>query len=307
MHKLQQVVMKTRWLKPQEVLQILRNHELFMISHKLPQKPPSGSWFLINRRVLRYFRNDGFEWQKKENGKSVNETHERLKVDNMEALNCYYARGDKNPTFQRRIYWMLDPAYEHIVLLHYRDVPEGSSFSETARNDSFTLNQNSSTPTRAELCSSSGWTSETPLPFPRSAYEVSPRTANINNERKSTSGSHLIQHKKIFEKQLSLEDQEDSDVTDKEVENLPDDIFNELEFSRDHTKETGTQPCHNSCLSIHEAFAVSHGVLEKSALSIQKNFRCWKRQKEFLKLRKYAIKIQAQVRANQERKKYMEL
>ncbi|XP_034606775.1 disease resistance protein RGA5 isoform X3 [Setaria viridis] len=124
MHKLQQVVMKTRWLKPQEVLQILRNHELFMISHKLPQKPPSGSWFLINRRVLRYFRNDGFEWQKKENGKSVNETHERLKVDNMEALNCYYARGDKNPTFQRRIYWMLDPAYEHIVLLHYRDVPE---------------------------------------------------------------------------------------------------------------------------------------------------------------------------------------
>jgi len=122
-HKLQQVV-KTRWLKPQEVLQILRNHELFTVSHKPPQKPPSGSWFLFNRRVLRYFRNDGFEWQKKKNGKTINEAHERLKVDNMDALNCYYARGDKNPTFQRRIYWMLDPAYEHIVLVHYRDVLE---------------------------------------------------------------------------------------------------------------------------------------------------------------------------------------
>lgn len=26
-----------------------------------------------------------------------------------EALNCYYAHGEDDPTFQRRIYWMLDP------------------------------------------------------------------------------------------------------------------------------------------------------------------------------------------------------
>lgn len=45
--KLQQVV-KTRWLKPQEVLKILQNHELFTISHKPPQKPQSNKcilWF----------------------------------------------------------------------------------------------------------------------------------------------------------------------------------------------------------------------------------------------------------------------
>ncbi|KAG2593934.1 hypothetical protein PVAP13_5NG264416 [Panicum virgatum] len=266
-HKLQQVV-KTRWLKPQEVLQILRNHELFTVSHNPPQKPPSGSWFLFNRRVLRYFRNDGFEWQKKKNGKTISEAHERLKVDNMDALNCYYARGDKNPTFQRRIYWMLDPAYEHIVLVHYRDVLEGS-ISVSARNDSSTSNQNGSA-SRAEVHSSPGWTSQLVLPCPNSsspgsAEEVSSRTVTINNESNGRSGSDWIQHKAALRKlemQLSLEDKEDSYVIAEEVptnnEHVifpgiqtgePDssanfeDIFNVLGFSGDHTKETRTDPC----------------------------------------------------------------
>nr|CAB3475278.1 unnamed protein product [Digitaria exilis] len=266
-HKLQQAV-KTRWLKPQEVLQILQNHELFTVSHKPPQKPPSGSWFLFNRRVLRYFRNDGFEWQKKKNGKTINEAHERLKVDNVDALNCYYARGDKNPTFQRRVYWMLDPAYEHIVLVHYRDVLEGS-ISVSAQNDSSTSNQNGSA-SRVEVHSSPGWTSELTLPCPNSsspgsAEEVSSRTVTINNETNNTSGSDLIRHKAALRKlkmQLSLEDKEDQYVVAEEVPTNDDhvifpgiqngepdscasldDIFNVLEFSGDHTKETGTHQC----------------------------------------------------------------
>ncbi|KAG2593930.1 hypothetical protein PVAP13_5NG264416 [Panicum virgatum] len=227
-----------------------------------------GSWFLFNRRVLRYFRNDGFEWQKKKNGKTISEAHERLKVDNMDALNCYYARGDKNPTFQRRIYWMLDPAYEHIVLVHYRDVLEGS-ISVSARNDSSTSNQNGSA-SRAEVHSSPGWTSQLVLPCPNSsspgsAEEVSSRTVTINNESNGRSGSDWIQHKAALRKlemQLSLEDKEDSYVIAEEVptnnEHVifpgiqtgePDssanfeDIFNVLGFSGDHTKETRTDPC----------------------------------------------------------------
>ncbi|RLN04852.1 calmodulin-binding transcription activator 4-like [Panicum miliaceum] len=226
-----------------------------------------GSWFLFNRRVLRYFRNDGYEWQKKKNGKTINEAHERLKVDNVDALNCYYARGDKNPTFQRRIYWMLDLAYEHIVLVHYRDVLEGS-ISLSARNDSSTLNQNGSA-SRAEVHSSPGWTSELVLPCPNSsspgsAEEVSSRTVTINNET-NRSGSDWIQHKAALRKlemQLSLEDKEGSNVLAEEVptniEHVifpgiqtgePDssanfeDIFNVLDFSGDHTKENGTDPC----------------------------------------------------------------
>ncbi|PHU19770.1 Calmodulin-binding transcription activator 1 [Capsicum chinense] len=84
--------------------------------------------FLFNKRVLRYFRKDGHSWRKRKDGKTVGEAHERLKVGNSEALNCYYEHGEKNFNFQGRSYWMLDLAYEHIVLVHYRDITEIAAF-----------------------------------------------------------------------------------------------------------------------------------------------------------------------------------
>lgn len=116
---------QTRWLKPAEVLFILQNHENYKITEEAPQKPSSGSLFLFNKRVLRFFRKDGHNWRKKKDGRTVGEAHERLKVGNFEALNCYYAHGEDNPKFQRRSYWMLDREYEHIVLVHYREITEG--------------------------------------------------------------------------------------------------------------------------------------------------------------------------------------
>ncbi|XP_055825328.1 calmodulin-binding transcription activator 4-like isoform X2 [Solanum dulcamara] len=118
----------SRWLRPAEVLFILQNHEDHQLAHQPPQKPASGSMFLFNKRVLRYFRKDGHSWRKKKDGRTVAEAHERLKVGNAEALNCYYAHGEKNSNFQRRSYWILDPAYEHIVLVHYRDITEIGAF-----------------------------------------------------------------------------------------------------------------------------------------------------------------------------------
>ncbi|KAF9619312.1 hypothetical protein IFM89_006499 [Coptis chinensis] len=114
-----------RWLKPPEVLFILQNHGNHQLTETSPQKPPSGSLFLFNKRVLRFFRKDGHIWRKKRDGKTVGEAHERLKVGNVDTLNCYYAHGEVNPNFQRRSYWMLDAAYEHIVLVHYREIIEG--------------------------------------------------------------------------------------------------------------------------------------------------------------------------------------
>ncbi|XP_006341902.1 calmodulin-binding transcription activator 4-like isoform X2 [Solanum tuberosum] len=117
-----------RWLRPAEVLFILQNHDDHQLAHQPPQKPASGSMFLFNKRVLRYFRKDGHNWRKKKDGRTVGEAHERLKVGNAEALNCYYAHGEKNSNFQRRSYWILDPAYEHIVLVHYRDITKIAAF-----------------------------------------------------------------------------------------------------------------------------------------------------------------------------------
>ncbi|GJN27835.1 hypothetical protein PR202_gb15889 [Eleusine coracana subsp. coracana] len=125
---------KTRWLRPVEVYYILQNHESFPITPEPPKKPPSGSLFLYNRRVNRYFRRDGHAWRRKKDGRTVGEAHERLKVGNVDALSCYYAHGEQNPGFQRRCFWMLEPAYEHIVLVQYREVAEGRYYSSQRSN-----------------------------------------------------------------------------------------------------------------------------------------------------------------------------
>ncbi|KAK9117573.1 hypothetical protein Sjap_016520 [Stephania japonica] len=116
---------QNRWLKPAEVFFILQDHENHKLTETPPLRPHGGSLFLFNKRVLRFFRKDGHAWRKKKDGRTVVEAHERLKVGNVEALNCYYAHGEHNANFQRRSYWMLDPAFEHIVLVHYREITEG--------------------------------------------------------------------------------------------------------------------------------------------------------------------------------------
>ncbi|KAF6140604.1 hypothetical protein GIB67_013897 [Kingdonia uniflora] len=113
---------QTRWLRPAEICEILRNHNKFRIAPEPPNKPPSGSLFLFDRKVLRYFRKDGHSWRKKKDGKTVKEAHERLKAGSVDVLHCYYAHGEDNESFQRRSYWMLEEEFMHIVLVHYREV-----------------------------------------------------------------------------------------------------------------------------------------------------------------------------------------
>ncbi|KAJ0256165.1 IPT domain-containing protein [Hirschfeldia incana] len=123
---------RTRWLKPPEVYFILKNHERCELTHKAPHKPTSGSLFLYNKRVLKFFRKDGHQWKKKRDGRAISEAHERLQVDNVEALNCYYAQGEHDPSFKRRIFWMLDLEYDHIVLVQYMDVSDGKEGKQSS-------------------------------------------------------------------------------------------------------------------------------------------------------------------------------
>ncbi|CAJ2677063.1 unnamed protein product [Trifolium pratense] len=111
-----------RWLRPPEICQILTNHNNFQIASEPSYMPTSGSLFLFDRKVTRYFRKDGHNWRKKKDGKTVREAHERLKVGSVDVLHCYYAHGEQNDTFQRRTYWMLEEDLSHIVLVHYREV-----------------------------------------------------------------------------------------------------------------------------------------------------------------------------------------
>ena len=122
---------QTRWLRPVEVCEILKNYAThgFRLNPVPPVRPCNGSMFLFDRKTLRYFRKDGHNWRKKKDGKTVREAHERLKTGSVDVLHCYYAHGEDNSSFQRRCYWMLDPALEHIVLVHYREVTEGGRFT----------------------------------------------------------------------------------------------------------------------------------------------------------------------------------
>ncbi|KAL3812227.1 hypothetical protein ACJIZ3_013495 [Penstemon smallii] len=114
-----------RWFRPPEICEILSNHTKYYVNPESPVKPPAGSLYLFDRKVLRFFRKDGYNWRKKKDGKTVKEAHEKLKVGGVDVLHCYYAHGEENENFQRRIYWMLDTQFDHIVLVHYREVNEG--------------------------------------------------------------------------------------------------------------------------------------------------------------------------------------
>ncbi|KAG5041167.1 hypothetical protein JHK85_013643 [Glycine max] len=97
-----------RWLRPAEICAILSNHKKFLIASEPAHMPPSGSLFLFDRKVLRYFRKDGHNWRKKKDGKTVREAHERLKAGSVDVLHCYYAHGEENENFRRRTYWLLE-------------------------------------------------------------------------------------------------------------------------------------------------------------------------------------------------------
>jgi hypothetical protein len=185
---------QTRWLKPAEVLSILQNYGKQQLADKPPQMPTSGSLFMFNKRVLRNFRKDGHSWRRKKDGRTVGEAHERLKVGNTTALNCYYAHGDQNPNFQRRCYWMLDPAYDHIVLVHYRDITEGT---EPAGGSVLQLSPGSS----SNIESPSSYTRTNGFYDP---YQMSPASADSSGAGFSSS---ITQTLRRLEEQLSLNDE----------------------------------------------------------------------------------------------------
>ncbi|KAD1449640.1 hypothetical protein E3N88_42811 [Mikania micrantha] len=122
-----------RWLRPAEICEILRNYTKFHVASEPGNRPPNGSLFLFDRKVLRYFRKDGHNWRKKKDGKTVKEAHERLKAGSVDVLHCYYAHGEENENFQRRSYWLLEEELSNIVLVHYLEVKGNRTNTNRAR------------------------------------------------------------------------------------------------------------------------------------------------------------------------------
>ncbi|KAK6913710.1 IQ motif, EF-hand binding site [Dillenia turbinata] len=129
---------KIRWLRPNEIHAILCNYVYFTVHVKPVNLPPNGTIVLFDRKKLRNFRRDGYNWKKKKDGKTIREAHEHLKVGDEERIHVYYAHGQDNPNFVRRCYWLLDKSLEQIVLVHYRETQEsqGSPVNPVNSNSS---------------------------------------------------------------------------------------------------------------------------------------------------------------------------
>ncbi|KAG8383308.1 hypothetical protein BUALT_Bualt05G0171200 [Buddleja alternifolia] len=228
---------QTRWLKPVEVFSILQNYQEHQLTHQIPQKPTSGSIYLFNKRVLKYFRKDGHKWRRRKGQKTIAEAHERLKVGNVEALNCYYAHGEENSNFQRRSYWMLDPACGHIVLVHYRDISEGRQNDISASQFS-PLPSHTFTPTPNSLAThrpdSSFLIGES---YDLYNNESSPSSVEISSTEVTNNASvhDLRQELRRIEQQLSLNDQEDKETNtiyiENEDSNALEDMLRDYDFS----------------------------------------------------------------------------
>lgn len=226
-----------RWLKPGEVLFILQNFEENQLTHEPPQKPPSGSLFLFNKRVLRFFRKDGHNWRRKKDGRTVGEAHERLKVGNVEALNCYYAHGEQNSNFQRRSYWMLDAGKDHIVLVHYRDISMTGHNSSTLSTGSSSLIQSPESYTTPLSQSGGGVRFHTSSP---SSGEVSSDVVNRSN---GTSPLSVMQEMPNFEIDEALRRIEEQLSLDEENLKELSTFYSENEISNDSGFSVDEQDC----------------------------------------------------------------
>ncbi|XP_023553566.1 calmodulin-binding transcription activator 3 isoform X2 [Cucurbita pepo subsp. pepo] len=167
---------KHRWLRPAEICEILKNHDKFSIASEPATMPPSGSLFLYDRKVLRYFRKDGHNWRKKK-GKAVKEAHERLKAGSVYVLQCYYAHGEENENFQRRTYWMLEEDLSHIVLVHYLEVQSSrANLNRIQGTDEAALFSRES----EETTSHSGMDASKSCRFHPSNYQILSQTTEIS-------------------------------------------------------------------------------------------------------------------------------
>lgn len=169
---------QNRWLRPAEICEILRNYIKFRICPEPANMPPSGSLFLFDRKVLRYFRKDGHNWRKKKDGKTVKEAHERLKAGSIDVLHCYYAHGEDNENFQRRSYWMLEEELSHIVLVHYREVKGNrTSFNRIKETEGALINSQET----EEVVPNSETDCSVSSSFPMNSYQMASQTTDTTS------------------------------------------------------------------------------------------------------------------------------
>ena len=97
---------RAAWLRTADVVSILADHApagAVPLSTAPPASPSPGSLYIFDRRAVKHFRRDGHAWRTKGDGRTVRETHERLKAGARHVLACYYARSAGSDGLQVRV------------------------------------------------------------------------------------------------------------------------------------------------------------------------------------------------------------
>ncbi|EFP08131.1 hypothetical protein CRE_17342 [Caenorhabditis remanei] len=80
-------------------------------------RPCSGAQFIFPRLDGSWFKNDGYIWRKRNNGRNIREDHLKLKVrGHTQTIEAKYVHSAIVPTFHRRVYFLPDSSH---VLVHY--------------------------------------------------------------------------------------------------------------------------------------------------------------------------------------------
>jgi hypothetical protein len=112
---------RSKFLHKMEVEELLSNVAVLgcTIHTEAQQRPPAGTLLFYDKSKVRSFRNDGYMWRKKKDGKQVQEYHEKLKVQDVtRSLTCCYTRcADDGDNLQRRVFWLSDRP--QIAMVHY--------------------------------------------------------------------------------------------------------------------------------------------------------------------------------------------
>jgi hypothetical protein len=96
LHHLVRSVSQQRWLLTEELCSVLANSDaagLRPLTHT-PQRPPSGSLFILDKGALRQYKKDGYSWRVRKDGKKVHESHDVLKVNKAPVMTAHYTMLD---------------------------------------------------------------------------------------------------------------------------------------------------------------------------------------------------------------------
>lgn len=103
--------------------ELMRSQLSSWFTDEVVQRPSNGSVLLFDRRKVKNFKKDGFNWKRRKTGgaNSVREDRMYLKINGVDCIYGCYSHSSIIPTFHRRCYWLIDKP--DFVLVHYLQMP----------------------------------------------------------------------------------------------------------------------------------------------------------------------------------------